>query len=269
MPHPPSARTASSCARWRRFWPTLFVCALIALPARGEEARQFRLAAPAAVVESGLIQHILPRFMLKTGRRGEAVGMEGDADAVIRPGAGGVSGARGRAVMQRAGVVYRLELTTQNDAARRFADWLASDIGQNTLVAYTPPNGPPFAAAPRQEAAPEVLIEGDAALGRRVAEAHCARCHRTHPDSTEIGIGSTPSFSGLRSLPDWAGRFEAFYALNPHPSFMRVEGISPDFHVSRPPPIAPVLISPDEAQAILAYVAGLPPADLGAPVAAE
>lgn len=146
---------------------------------------------------------------------------------------------------------------------------MASDTGQNTLAAYAPPAGPPFAPAPVEAVAPEVVIDGDPALGRRVAETHCARCHRIHPEGAGIGIGSTPSFAGLRSLPDWADRFSAFYALNPHPAFLRVEGISPAFDISRPPPIVPVMITLDEALAVTAYVAGLTPADLGAPVSPQ
>lgn len=261
MIFPPGARRGPG----RRLWPLLFVCALSALPATGQEAREFRLAVAPEVADTGLIQHILPRFMLKTGRRGQPVPPGDMADIVIGP----APEAPGQAVMQRAGVVYRMHLATGNDAARRFADWLGSEIGQNTLAAYAPPDGPPFAPAPREAEVAQPVIAGDPVLGRRVAERHCARCHRIHPEGRGIGIGSTPSFAALRSLPDWADRFAAFYALNPHPAFLRVEGISPAFDISRPPPIVPVLISLDEAEAVQAYVAGLAPADLGPPVAAQ
>lgn len=246
-------------------WPFVMICALMAMPARGQELRQFRLAVAAEIVDSGLIGHILPRFMLKTGRRGDIVGLGAAPDVTITAAPGGP----GEAVMQRGGVVYRLHLATKNDAARRFGDWLVSDIGQTTLAAYAPPAGAPFAPAPIDVVAAEVVIDGDPALGRLVAETHCARCHRVHPEGRGIGIGSTPSFAGLRSLPDWADRFAAFYARNPHPAFLRVEGVSPAFDISRPPPIVPVTITIDQAQAVQAYVAGLPPADLGAPVSPQ
>jgi hypothetical protein len=80
------------------------------------------------------------------------------------------------------------------------------------------------------------------------------------------GIGSTPSFSVLRSLPDWSDRFSVFYVLNPHPSFTVIDGVTPPFATNRPPPIAPVVLTLDDLEDVLAYVAGLKPADLGAPL---
>ena len=80
------------------------------------------------------------------------------------------------------------------------------------------------------------------------------------------GIGSTPSFALLRALSDWPRRFEAFYVLKPHGAFTRIAGVTPPFPIDRPPPIAPVEMSLDELDAILAYVAQMEPADLGAPI---
>jgi len=67
----------------------------------------------------------------------------------------------------------------------------------------------------------------------------------------------------LRALPAWGERFMAFFALNPHPSFLRLEGVSPDFDPERPPTIEPVLVTQGEVDALLAYVSALDPADLG------
>ena len=52
------------------------------------------------------------------------------------------------------------------------------------------------------------------------------RIRRIAPGMTGMTLGSTPSFPALKTLPDWFDRFTAFYALNPHPSFLLVEGIS-------------------------------------------
>lgn len=232
---------------------------LAALAAGAEEARQFRLSVPPEVAESGLMGYLLPRFALKTSRRVELV--SGDADAVLSP-----DQTAGAAVMARGGTVYALRLDAENAAARRFADWLNSEIGQRTIAAFQPPQGEPFQAAAQEQAQPAPVFEGDAALGRKVAAQHCARCHRTDDADMSSGIGSTPSFPALRALPDWEDRFTAFYVLNPHPAFLQVAGISPPFDPSRPPPIVPVELTLEEVEALLAYAASLPPADLGAEI---
>lgn len=233
---------------------------LAALVARAEEARQFRLSVPPEVAESGLMDYLLPRFALKTGRRAELAGAGADADAVLS------ADGTGAPVMVRGETVYALSLTGENDAARRFADWLGSNIGQRAVAAFRPAQGEPFKAAPKEAVREAPVIEGDTALGREVAERHCARCHRTHDGDRSSGIGSTPSFPALRALPDWADRFTAFYVLNPHPAFLRVEGISPPFDEGRPPPIIPVELTLQEAEALLAYAASVAPADLGAEI---
>lgn len=232
---------------------------LAAFAARAEEARQFRLSVPPEVAESGLMDYLLPRFALKTNRRADLV--SGAADAVLGPEVAG-----GMPVMVRAGKVYTLRLTGENDAARRFSDWLRSDVGQRTVAAYQPPQGTPFGPAPAEEDIAAPVIAGNVALGRAVAEKHCARCHRTHDRDDSSGIGSTPSFPALRALPDWSVRFEAFFVRNPHPAFLRVEGISPPFDPARPPAIIPVELTLDEAEALLAYAASVAPADLGAEI---
>lgn len=235
------------------------VLLLAAFAARAEEARQFRLSVPGDVAETGLMGYLLPRFALKTGRRAELAGT--DADAVLSADA-----TDGTPVMTRGDTFYSLRLRGENDAARRFADWLQSDVGQRAVAAYRPPQGLPFGPVPKQQVATAPVIEGDAALGREVAERYCARCHRIHDRDSSSGIGSTPSFPALRALPDWAVRFEAFFVLNPHPAFLRVEGISPPFDPARPPAIAPVELTPEQAEALLAYAASLAPADLGAEI---
>ena len=64
---------------------------------------------------------------------------------------------------------------------------------------------------------------GNAEHGRKLAETHCARCH-VLPGEHNMGIGSTPSFKIMvaSKLPDWRQRFESFYALRPHPNFVRI-----------------------------------------------
>ena len=79
-------------------------------------------------------------------------------------------------------------------------------------------------------------------------------------------IGSTPSFALIRSFPDWDSRFQAFFALNPHPAFTIVEGVTEPFAASRPPAIVPVKLTLEELDSILAYVETIAPAELGTPL---
>lgn len=246
---------------------TLVLCALLAMPARAEEPREFRLAVLPEIEASGLMAYLLPRFALKTGRQAVLVGavlVGDDVDASI-----GLATAGALPVMLREDRVYALMLSGENPAARRFADWLVSDIGQTAIAAFTPQTGPGFSAAPQDVAPVVITFDGDPVLGAQVAALHCGRCHRTTVDGTGIGIGSTPSFMALRALPDWAERFMVFYVRNPHPSFLRVKDISPAFDPARPPPIVPVEMTLTEVEAVQAYVSGLAPADLGAPIVAD
>ncbi len=67
-----------------------------------------------------------------------------------------------------------------------------------------------------------------AARGLDIAKAQCARCHIVDESNRFTGISSTPSFKTLvTALSDWRARFETFYARNPHPSVIRVEGVAP------------------------------------------
>jgi hypothetical protein len=102
-----------------------------------------------------------------------------------------------------------------------------------------------------------------------LAHGTCGRCHVVSERNRFGGIGSTPSFPALRSMPDWEDRFRTFWALNPHPSFTQVEGLTEPFDPASPPHIAPVHLTMAESDAILAYVAGIAPKDLGAEIEAR
>lgn len=228
---------------------------LAASPCIAQEA--LGLAAPEEVADSGLLKHILPRFSLKTGIRVVA-----DPDGAMQL----AEAPPGEPVFRRGATVYHLR-DGGSAAELRFRDWLLSEIGKRTIETYAPPDGAPFTArfdAVQTEAAPR--FSGDAALGARLALTHCGRCHVIGPQNRMNGLGSTPSFAVLRTLGDWSDRFEAFYALNPHPAFTQVQGVTPPFDPARPPPIHPVTITQSDLAAILAFVADTRPADLGAPL---
>lgn len=231
---------------------------LTATPIAAQEA--LGLAAPAEISDSGLLKHILPRFSLKTGIRVQpdaagpmALSSDGDGD--------------GTPVFRGGGKTWRLRIGP-DPRQERFRDWMLSDIGKRTIESFTDDDGTPlflasFEAAEQPE---EPVFEGDAVLGADLALTHCGRCHVIGPQNRMGGLGSTPSFAVLRSLPDWYRRFEVFFTLNPHPSFTQIEGVTPPFDEERPPPIHPVRMNTQELDAILAFVSDTTPADLGAPL---
>lgn len=240
----------------------LAALALAMLPPAASAADDFRLSAPRALLDSGLLKYVLPRFSLKTGVRIELVDEGTDADAVLAPEGDGTR------VFTGPEATWRLRLRNPgHDGAQRFAGWLTSEIGQRTITSYTVDGAAPYSlpgAAEIEVAA--VAFDGDAVKGRELSQIHCGRCHVVSTDNRMNAIGSTPSFFVLRSFGDWDTRFQSFYVLNPHPAFTQVAEVTLPFPINRPPPIAPVEITLDDLEAILAYVSGIEPADLGAPL---
>ncbi|WP_300067282.1 cytochrome c [uncultured Ruegeria sp.] len=228
---------------------------LTASPSWSQEA--IGLAAPAEVSSSGLLQHILPRFSLKTGIRVIA-DESGTMSITATP--------SGDPVFARDGIIYHLSID-DDPRQDRFRDWMLSDIGKRTIESYAPPQGSGFSASFEITATEETtILDGDAVLGEKLSMTHCGRCHVIGPKNRMNGLGSTPSFAVLRAMPDWSDRFEAFFALNPHPAFTQIDGITPPFDPERPSPIYPVEMSVDDLEAILAFVSVISAADLGAPL---
>ena len=56
---------------------------------------------------------------------------------------------------------------------------------------------------------------------------------------------------------------------NPHPAFTQIEGITEPFDPARPPPIAPLILTPEEVKAISSFVSRMPAKDLGGGVEAR
>ncbi|MGX9356132.1 hypothetical protein ACS3SW_13525 [Roseobacteraceae bacterium S113] len=234
-------------------------CALSLLAgAVSAQDREVRLYAPEALVETGLMRYILPRFSLKTQVRVVLV-PEAEAEMAL--------GAQGRPLMQGAGAVWHLETRVEDADTDRFGTWLRSDVGQRTIMGFAP-EGTALFAAPEAVAQEVVSLDltGDAQLGHQVSLTKCTRCHAVDDDTIFSSIGSTPSFAVLRSFGDWQGRFEAFYVLKPHGAFTQIEGLTAPFPIDRPSPIAPITLTLEEVEAVVAYVAGMAPADLGQPL---
>ena len=218
-----------------------------------------RVYAPPALVESGMLKFAFPRFSLKTQVRIEYVETNEAADLAL--------GAEGRVLFNGLGETWHMDLrNASHPGAKKLASWLTSDVGRRTVFSFEQ-DGVAVFEPPTAKAATVAVVEmdGDAVLGQQVSFAKCGRCHITERGKG-WGIGSTPSFFALRTLADWQGRFESFYALKPHPAFTQVTEITEPFPQDRPSPIAPIEITLDDLEAILAYVSALEAADLGAPV---
>jgi mono/diheme cytochrome c family protein len=88
--------------------------------------------------------------------------------------------------------------------------------------------------------------------GRSISLQHCARCHVIDPANGLGGIGSTPSFKLLMTLPDGEHRFVTFFDRRPHGVFIRMEGVEP--LTTLPPNAAEIRLTADDLDAILAFV---------------
>lgn len=99
------------------------------------------------------------------------------------------------------------------------------------------------------------LAAGDADRGREIARQHCARCHVVGDLNRYGGIGSTPSFQLLAARDDRRDRFSTFYALRPHPVFVRVPGVAPPTDL--PSHVATFEITLEQIDDLLAFVEAL------------
>ncbi|MEP0522233.1 MAG: hypothetical protein ABJO09_15445 [Hyphomicrobiales bacterium] len=252
----------------------LLVGTLLLLSQSGRSAlaqeADLKLVLPENLIESGFAKHLLPRFRFKTRIRVEPV-REGEiGDASLAP-----NQESGTAIMTSLdGTAFLFQTLTEDpDKAEKSAkllDWLQSGPGRAAIEGFQIDGEQayqPGAAKVVQKI--EVKVDGDASLGSKLALQHCGRCHVVDSRNPFGGIGSTPSFGAMKNLPNWLDRFSAFWTINPHPSFTQVEGITEPFDRSRPPPIAPLLLTLEEVEAITAFVVGMPRKDLGGAVEAR
>lgn len=223
--------------------------------------RLVRLFVPDALTNTGVLKFFGPRFSLKTQVRLKPATAPEEADLAI--------GDAGVPLFDGLGQTWYMTVhSADHPGTQKLAAWLESDVGRRTILGFAPQGTPLFSPPSVQVAVVEApQIEGDVALGIDVAQVHCSRCHSVAQNARMGGIGSTPSFAVLRSLPDWEERFSAFYTLNPHPAFTQVAGVTEPFPEERPSPIKPVHLTLDEVEALQAYAASLAAADLGAPLA--
>jgi mono/diheme cytochrome c family protein len=241
----------------KRFGQTVALVLMWGSAAFAQE-NELRLAVPDALEASGFAQYLVPRFSLKTNIRISRV-PEGD-EAQMRFGTGGQ--------VLFVGLGEQWSLSHDGDPrAERFLDWLTSDVGKRTIESFEAPDGERFSTEVRVARAQTVTVyDGDAAIGEQLSLSMCGRCHVVNKKNRMKGMGSTPSFAVLRGLPDWDTRFATFHLLNPHPSFTQIEDVTEAFDPALPPPIVPLSMTLADLEAILAYVAGIEAADLGAPI---
>ena len=229
--------------------------AMLAGPAMAQD-KAFALQAPDALIDTGFMKHLLPRFSLKTGVRIAVSPQAGDA----------AFGTVGTPVFRQGETVWHLSKADDGDVDV-FQAWLLSDIGKRTIEAFAPDGDALFSADVTQiVVAQEVTLEGDAALGEATSLKQCGRCHVVNETNRMNAIGSTPSFALMQTFPDWQDRFETFFLLRPHPAFTQVADITEPFADHLPSPIAPIEVTAEEIEAITAYVSSIAPADLGAPI---
>ncbi len=239
----------------------ILACLLAPVAAMPQEAG-FGLSVPATLQESGFLRFLLPRFSLKTGIR---IGLgQSNPEAII-------SVDEGMPLMEGLGQVFYLRTsaadTPRGQKAQRFASWLDSDIGRRTVAQFKIDDVQVFTPIETLQAADVATVfDGNALRGEGFSFDNCGRCHVVGDRNRMKGIGSTPSFSVLRSLPDWEERFSTFYARIPHPAIVQLEGVSAPFDPAFPPANRPLLLTLDELEDIMTFVSGIAPADLGAPL---
>lgn len=233
----------------------VLVVALTATSALSQE-KVFTLRIPDILIETGFIKYLLPRFSLKTGIRITRITTGGDA----------AFSDVGLPVFSQGNTVWHLD-KTDGPYTDKFAAWLLSDTGKRTIENFAPDGDRLFSADVGLTAEKQIIaMTGDAAQGKSVSLNKCGRCHVINETNRMKAIGSTPSFGLMRTFPDWQRRFETFFILNPHPAFTQVMDVTEPFAANLPPPIVPIEVTLEEIEAIIAYVHGITPASLGAPM---
>jgi mono/diheme cytochrome c family protein len=206
------------------------------------------------------MDYLLPRFSLKHATRVERLPAGADTDLAF------TSDPTGQAVFTGVGHTWYLDRLTETDTAQTFTDWLLSEVGGRAVTGFQS-DGVQIFQLPQPEEVTVARIEIDltlAAEGADLALVHCGRCHVVSEANRMKAIGSTPSFALIRTFDDWDIRFQTFYVLKPHPAFTQIADVTDAFDPARPSPIVPLRISAEELEAIIAYVAAVEPADLGA-----
>ncbi len=241
----------------------LVVVGLLLATTHGTRAHALSLSVHPDLPE-GLISYLLPRFTLKTQVRFTRLPKDGDLQFIVRDTEQSVAifdladGTRG---------YLRAASWLQDDPDYvKFKDWLLSDAGRATILDYQEA-GQAVATPvdPEPEVEMPVVIVGDAAVGEALSLEHCSRCHKVDRANKYSGMDSSPSFHAMRGFDDWFVRFSSFYTVSPHKALISVQGsgISKDRDLI---PIAPIDLTIEQVNDIVAFVHSLEPLDLGRPI---
>lgn len=264
---------------FRTLLVVLAACLLLASGREGHcAAEEISLHAAPELVEAGLVRHLAPRFRFRSGIRITLAPSPEEADMALmaEDAVDGQIMARARLarpvfVNRKNGRRYLLLILTADEekaaAASAFLDWLLNGPGKATLESFPDGEHPAFEAIERAGMpVTPASFKGDPVRGYQLARLHCRRCHVIDEKDKFAGIGSTPSFMALKALPDWQQRFSVYWTLPPHRGLVDVEAMSEPRPLSQPLPIAPVKMTLDDVEDILAYVASLEAKDLGKPI---
>ena len=104
-----------------------------------------------------------------------------------------------------------------------------------------------------------VFANGGVEKGREIVRQHCTLCHVVPGMNPYGGIGSTPSFSAMKWLDDWMQRFEIFFTLPPHPSFVSVKDVSEQRSSNLPVFSKEIVLTLEDVDYILKFVKTLKP----------
>lgn len=219
------------------------------------------------MLEQGFDKQILPRFGFKHRIRIAPVD-EGEADLELSDSPGGFR------IFSDADGNYYLSILTEDaedrEKAVKFLDWLQSTPGKAAIESFEPEGVPLYSTEVAVAVVEKAeVFEGDTKEGSRLALVHCGRCHVVDERNRMGGIGSTPSFAAMRGRENWSDLFRSFYAENPHPSFTQVEGVTEPFDPNRQIHVAPVEITLDEIESIVAFIDTLQAKELGRPVQSQ
>ncbi len=182
-----------------------FGLALLAAAPALAQGKAFDLQAPQALVETGFLKHLLPRFSLKTGIR---------ITVVDGPGAAAF-GTEGVPVFRQGETIWYF-WSGDDPHTKTFGDWLASDVGKGTIEGFKREGVAMFSSDVAVEEVEEVaVLTGDLALGESESLYKCGRCHVVNEKNRMNAIGSTPSFALMRSFSDWQSGSRRSFCSNP------------------------------------------------------
>lgn len=206
------------------------------------------------------MKFIPTRFSLKTQMRAGLVATVEAADPA--------PGNTGPALFEGTRRIWKMHMRSpDHPGTKRLPDRTTSQAGRRAVAGFAPEGAPPFVLLGKEaQGGWAAAQDGDAREGHEISRTKCARRHTVDAATGGWGTGATPSFGVLRALPDWEGRFSAFYIPKPHPAFTRTAGGTDPFPIGRPSPVAPVALDLDELKVLMACLAALPAADLGGPL---